>query len=106
MLTALMRSIVRPRLRLLLVFLLLMVQQTWASVPAHAAADTAAFRIMVPLMLMSAPEPAPDTTLEQQVLTLTNTLRQQNGCPALQSSPELTTAARGHSQDMADKNYF
>jgi uncharacterized protein YkwD len=40
------------------------------------------------------------------VLTLTNALRQQHGCQPLQISPELTSAARGHSQDMADHNYF
>src|SRR5690349_18248743 len=104
MFSASMRSIARPRL--LLVALLLIAQQFWASLPARAAADTAPFRIMVPLMLMSAPEPAPDTAVEQQALALTNALRQQNGCSALQLSPELSTAARGHSQDMADNNYF
>jgi uncharacterized protein YkwD len=104
MFSASMRSIARPRL--LLLALLLSAQQVWAPLPARADAATAPFRIMMPLMLMTAPEPAPDAAAEQQALALTNALRQQNGCPALQLSAELNTAARGHSQDMADNNYF
>ena len=44
--------------------------------------------------------------LEQQIVGLTNELRQQHGCPPLALSPHLTVAARAHSQDMADHNYF
>ena len=86
--------------------LLLIGSPYWAALPAHAAANEAPFRIMMPLMLMSAPASPLDATIEQQVFTLTNALRQQHGCTALQISAELSTAARGHSQDMADHNYF
>ena len=106
MITASIRLIVRFHLRPLLLILLLLAQQCWASLPANAATNEAPFRIMMPLMLMTSPASAPDATFEQQVFTLTNALRQQHGCPALQFSPELTNAARGHSQDMADHNYF
>lgn len=61
---------------------------------------------------MPTPAPAPEppgvtlTPLEAEVVRLTNEYRTQHGCPALNVSPELTAAARAHSQDMADKNYF
>src|SRR4051794_2385267 len=93
--------IIRSRLRPLLLLLILIAHQCWAIPPAQAEANTAPFRIMVPLMLMSSTASAPEATIEEQVLTLTNTLRQQHGCPALQLSPELSNAARSHSQDMA-----
>lgn len=43
---------------------------------------------------------------EQQVVELTNQLRQQHGCPPLAVSPQLMQAARGHSEDMAENDYF
>jgi uncharacterized protein YkwD len=98
------RLIVRFCLLLLLLLLLLITEQSWAIRPVSAAADEAPFQIVMPLMLMSAS--APEVTPEQQVLALTNALRQQHGCPALLISPELSNAAQGHSQDMADHNYF
>jgi uncharacterized protein YkwD len=104
MITNSIRLIARFRLLPLLLLLLLITEQSWAVRPVSAAADEAPFRIMMPLMLMSAS--APEVTPEQQVLVLTNALRQQHGCPALLISPELTNAAQGHSQDMADHNYF
>jgi uncharacterized protein YkwD len=100
------RLIVRCRLLPLLLLNLLIAEQGLAAQPVSAAATQAPFRIMVPLMLMSATASAPEAALEEQVLTLTNTLRQQHGCSALQSSPELASAARAHSQDMAAHNYF
>ena len=98
--------LVRFRLQPLLLILLLIAAQYWASPPVQAAANEAPFRFMMPLMLMESTASALNATFEQQVVTLTNTLRQQHGCPALLTSPELTNAARGHSQDMADHNYF
>jgi uncharacterized protein YkwD len=101
---------IRPLLRLrflpLLLLIFLMLEQGWAARPVSAAANEAPFRIMVPLMLMSVPAPLPEATPELQVLALTNSLRQQHGCPALQISPELISAAQSHSQDMANYNYF
>ncbi len=56
------------------------------------------------------PTPAPAavvlTPLEAEVVQLTNEARAQYNCPALNVSPELTLAARAHSQDMADHDYF
>jgi uncharacterized protein YkwD len=41
-----------------------------------------------------------------QVLTLTNAERAKAGCKALKINSKLTSAAQGHSADMAAKNYF
>jgi uncharacterized protein YkwD len=104
--TTSLRSFVSVRRRPLLLILFLIAAQSWASLPAHADTSAMPFHVMLPLMLMGSSAALPDTTPEQQVVALTNALRQQHGCPALQISPELTNAARSHSQDMADHNYF
>jgi uncharacterized protein YkwD len=41
-----------------------------------------------------------------QVVTLTNQQRAAAGCGPLNSNPNLTTAAQGHSADMAANHYF
>lgn len=43
---------------------------------------------------------------EDEVIRLTNAERAKEGCPALRTDERLRTAARGHSDDMAAKNYF
>jgi hypothetical protein len=45
-------------------------------------------------------------TIEKQVLTLINAEREKNGLHALSWNDPLFQAARGHSEDMAAKNYF
>lgn len=56
--------------------------------------------------------PPPDTgsspleDLAAQVVSLTNDERSRNGCSALQVDDRLTAAAQGHSEDMAERNYF
>jgi uncharacterized protein YkwD len=59
--------------------------------------------------------PAPQATEEDEMLVLVNALRAEGTtcggrvyAPVgpLEMSPELRTAARDHSQDMADQNYF
>lgn len=53
------------------------------------------------------PSPSePNATYRQQVLDLTNQQRSKVGCPALRMDSRLQQAAQGHSQDMADKDYF
>jgi uncharacterized protein YkwD len=52
------------------------------------------------------PKPPGDTTAEGAVLTLVNQERAKAGCQPLASDSRLATAARQHSQDMADRNYF
>jgi uncharacterized protein YkwD len=47
-----------------------------------------------------------DLSYEAKVVTLTNTARTQNGCAALKVDARLTTAARAHSADMVQRNYF
>jgi uncharacterized protein YkwD len=62
-----------------------------------------------------APTAAPTTTvpsdgsyaaIENQVVALSNTFRQQNGCGAMRIDSRLVTAARKHSTDMVSKNFF
>lgn len=43
---------------------------------------------------------------EQEVLTLVNSERTKVGCGALTANDKLVAAARGHSQDMADNDFF
>jgi uncharacterized protein YkwD len=43
---------------------------------------------------------------EAQVLVLVNQERANAGCPALTADTRLADAARGHSADMAARNYF
>jgi uncharacterized protein YkwD len=54
----------------------------------------------------SAKPPAGNTSYEAQVVTLVNQERAKAGCQALTVDSRLTAAARGHSQDMATRNYF
>ncbi|MEU1420617.1 CAP domain-containing protein [Kitasatospora sp. NPDC005751] len=42
----------------------------------------------------------------QQVVDLVNAQRAQNGCGPLTADSRLATAAQGHSEDMAARNYF
>jgi uncharacterized protein YkwD len=53
----------------------------------------------------TAPLPG-NSSYEAQVVTLVNQQRAAAGCPALTVDSRLTAAARGHSQDMAQRNYF
>jgi uncharacterized protein YkwD len=46
------------------------------------------------------------TTVETEVVTLTNNFRLANGCGALRIDGRLVTAARAHSTDMVTKNFF
>lgn len=45
-------------------------------------------------------------SLEEQVLAVTNAERAAAGCGALDMDDRLRSAARGHSQDMAARDYF
>lgn len=49
---------------------------------------------------------SPDTTLQDQVVTLTNAARQDAGCAPLRVEAGLTASAQGHAQDMAARDYF
>lgn len=44
--------------------------------------------------------------LETAVIALTNDERRRHGCDAVESNDKLHTAARGHSLDMAERDYF
>jgi uncharacterized protein YkwD len=51
---------------------------------------------------------APDgnAAFEAEVVAIVNTERAKAGCPAVTADDRLTVAARGHSADMAARNYF
>jgi uncharacterized protein YkwD len=54
----------------------------------------------------TAKPPAGNASYEDQVVTLVNQERAKARCAALTADSRLTAAARGHSQDMASRNYF
>lgn len=59
----------------------------------------------------SAPPPSEDSPdgsngLATEVVELTNVERVRHGCPELHVDDRLTAAAQGHSEDMAERNYF
>jgi len=58
------------------------------------------------LQLPAEPESFIASQFEQEVVRLTNQLRQENNLPALESVGALDEVARGHSQEMARLNYF
>lgn len=52
------------------------------------------------------PPPTGNAAFEKQVFDIVNTERAKAGCPAVTSDDRLVAAARGHSADMAARNYF
>jgi uncharacterized protein YkwD len=85
---------------LLFVLLLVAGGGLLAAQPTHAAPPSP---IYLPLMANTQP---PSVSIAQQVVQLTNERRAAHGCGPLTLHPQLTAAAQGHSQDMADHNYF
>ena len=63
-----------------------------------------------PAPTTQAPEPtsspAGNAALEAEVVQIVNTERAKAGCAAVTTDDKLTTAARGHSADMAARGYF
>jgi uncharacterized protein YkwD len=65
-----------------------------------------------PAPVQAAPAPAPVadsgaySSIEDQVIALTNQQRAANGCAALRTDSRLTVAARAHSTDMVTHNFF
>ena len=51
-------------------------------------------------------DPAPPPSQTEQVFSLVNQARAQNGCDPLQEDTRLDTAAQDHSEDMAQRGYF
>lgn len=82
-----------------------LVSAAFTANPVAAQSETPtgyAFRVYLPVITLSTVA----NPIEQQVVALTNQLRAQHGCPALTISPELSAAARAHSQDMALSDFF
>ncbi|MFF5233809.1 CAP domain-containing protein [Dactylosporangium sp. NPDC000521] len=53
-----------------------------------------------------ATKPVESSSLETEVVTLTNNYRKANGCGALRIDTRLVAAARNHSTDMVTNNFF
>jgi uncharacterized protein YkwD len=64
------------------------------------------FLLAVPSVGEAAPRISYQAGSEQQVLILLNQVRREHGLPALALSTTLRTAARGHSADMLQNDYF
>lgn len=85
-----------------------------SSTSGSRAADTTTTPAVAPTLdhlryLPLITKPGPDSSLhpfEQEVLTLVNSERASAGCPSLTANDKLVAAARGHSQDMADNDFF
>ncbi|WP_329085268.1 MULTISPECIES: CAP domain-containing protein [unclassified Streptosporangium] len=75
---------------------------TTAPTPAPSASATPTR----PTTPTTAPTSAPGSSVSEEVVRLTNAERQKGGCGPLASDPQLRSAAQGHSDDMAAKNYF
>jgi uncharacterized protein YkwD len=73
--------------------------------PAETALDGMRPRIYLP-QVGYVTNGAPLAPAEQRVVELTNDMRAAAGCPPLTVSPQLTAAARTHSQDMAVHGFF
>ncbi|GLK13630.1 hypothetical protein GCM10017600_70410 [Streptosporangium carneum] len=52
------------------------------------------------------PTASQGSSAQDEVVRLTNVERQAGGCAPLKHDPQLRSAAQGHSDDMAAKNYF
>ncbi|MEU0481415.1 CAP domain-containing protein [Streptosporangium sp. NPDC006013] len=80
-----------------------------APTPGPAPTPTATTKpTPAPSPTSTAPTPAPGggSAVSEEVVRLTNAERQKGGCAPLVSDPQLRSAAQGHSDDMAAKNYF
>jgi uncharacterized protein YkwD len=80
-----------------------LVQVTPSGGPTTAAPSTAAAS---PARSSARPAPPGNVGYEDQVVVLVNQERAKVGCKPLTADSRLTAAARGHSQDMANRNYF
>ena len=78
---------------------------TPSSSPSSAAPTTTTTPPEAPKPPAQTPPPG-NKTPEQAVLDLVNDQRAAKGCKALVIDDRITTAAQGHSTDMANKGYF
>lgn len=62
--------------------------------------------LIYPGQKLTIPSTAAVTTLENEVIRLTNLERTKRGLPALKANWQLSRCARYKSQDMINKNYF
>src|ERR1700712_2814828 len=91
MFSTFLRSSVSTVWRLGLLIALVVAASLWYAAPA--AADGLTFRVALPMVMNAQPAIVSTDSPILEVVQLTNALRQQNGCPALTISPELSAAA-------------
>jgi Cysteine-rich secretory protein family len=73
---------------------------------AAAAGAALAWFYLMPLIGLAPDLTAGMSIQEAEILRLVNDERRHVGAPALKSEPRLVLASRGHSYDMALRNYF
>jgi uncharacterized protein YkwD len=76
------------------------------SVPPVPQYSTPAYSTPPETPPSSSPPPAGNPALEQDVVKLVNAERAKAGCKPVTADDRLVAAARGHSADMAARDYF
>lgn len=77
-----------------------------ASLGVAAAGAALVWLYLVPLIGLAPDLTAGMSAQEAEILRLVNDERRRGGTPPLKSSPRLVLASRGHSYDMALRNYL
>jgi uncharacterized protein YkwD len=77
-----------------------------ASLGMAAAGAALVWLYLVPLIGLAPDLAAGMSAQEAEILRLVNDARRRGGAPPLKSSPRLVLASRGHSYDMALRNYL
>jgi uncharacterized protein YkwD len=77
-----------------------------AALGTAAAGAALVWLYLVPLIGLGPGLTAAMSAQEAEILRLVNDERKRGGAPALKSSPRLVLASRGHSYDMALRNYL
>jgi uncharacterized protein YkwD len=77
-----------------------------ASLGMAAAGAALVWLYLVPLVGLAPDLTAAMSAQETEILRLVNDARKRAGAPPLKSSPRLVLASRGHSYDMALRNYL
>lgn len=83
-------------------------ESTAPSTPSSAAPPPTTTPPPAPTSTQAPPVTAtsPDSSAQDQVVTLTNARRQEAGCGPLEADASITAAAQAHAEDMSARGYF
>jgi uncharacterized protein YkwD len=95
----------------LILTLVVLLSFGWTNPGGHLPAQAAAPPVYLPIVVKSCVQsfplvPPDDLAREQAMAEAINAVRLANGLPAVTLTQKLTQAARYHSRDMADHNFF